>query len=268
MRSLLVIFFLLGVFLLRAQIIDSCSIKNTTIGGAENISFDVNYKWGIINLNAGVANFTCKLEMFKDRPVFHLIGVGTSNSKYDWIFKVRDTYETYIDTMSMQPARFVRRVHEGGTQFYENVFFDKAHSLAITETKTFPVPNCIQDILSSMCYARNINFDTFKINQKVYFQVFLDNEVQNIFIKYLGKAILKTRIGKINTIKFSPLLLKGTMFQGGEDAMTIWVTDDDNHIPVRIESPIIVGSVRVDLSDYYNLLHPFSALINQKKKTE
>jgi hypothetical protein len=50
------------------------------------------------------------------------------------------------------------------------------------------------------------------------------------------------------------------MFEGGEK-MTIWVTDDENHIPVRIQTPIIVGNIKVDMVGFENLRYPLSALI-------
>jgi hypothetical protein len=50
------------------------------------------------------------------------------------------------------------------------------------------------------------------------------------------------------------------MFKGGEE-MTIWITDDDNHIPVRIQTPIIVGTIKVDMVGFENLRYPLSSLI-------
>ena len=91
--------------------------------------------------------------------------------------------------------------------------------------------------------------------------MFLDNEVYNLYIKYLGKEEIKTKFGKFKAIKFKPLLVKGTLFQGGEK-MTVWVSDDENHIPLRIESPIVVGSVKVDMMGYQNLRYPLSSLIS------
>ena len=81
-------------------------------------------------------------------------------------------------------------------------------------------------------------------------------------MKYLGKEDIKTRYGKFHAIKFKPLLVKGTMFEGGEK-MTVWVTDDANHIPIRIESPIVVGSIKVDMMKFSNLRNPMTALISK-----
>jgi hypothetical protein len=82
-----------------------------------------------------------------------------------------------------------------------------------------------------------------------------------MYIRYVGKETIKTKYGKFRAIKFKPLLIKGTIFEGGEK-MTVWISDDKNRIPVRIESPISVGSVKVDMMTYKNLKHPLSSLIS------
>jgi len=84
-----------------------------------------------------------------------------------------------------------------------------------------------------------------------------------MYIRYLGKETIKTRYGKFNTIKIKPLLLKGSIFEGGED-MTVWVTNDPNHIPVRVESPLVVGKIKIDMMSYNNLRHPLSSLIRKR----
>ena len=99
------------------------------------------------------------------------------------------------------------------------------------------------------------------VGDKIPFNLFLDNEVYNIYVRYLGKETIKTKYGKFRTIKFKPLLLKGTIFEGGEK-MTVWVSDDANHIPLRIESPISVGSVKVDAMLWRNLRYPLTSLIS------
>jgi hypothetical protein len=84
-----------------------------------------------------------------------------------------------------------------------------------------------------------------------------------MYIRYLGKETIKTRYGKFNTLKIKPLLLKGSIFEGGEN-MTVWVTDDPNHIPVRVESPLVVGNIKIDMMSYNNLRYPLSSLIRKR----
>lgn len=257
--------FILSISLLVASIgltagDDFCGIRNTAFLPGENISLVVYYSVAGLYVNAGTANFAASLEQLNNRPVYHVVGTGHTNSKYDWIFKVRDRYESYFDTATLQPYKFIRNVEEGGYKKYENVTFNQAANTAITTDGVYKVPNCIQDVISAVYYARNIDFDRYKEGDKIPFTMFMDNELFNMYIRYLGKETIKTRYGKFKTIKFKPLLVKGTLFEGGEK-MTVWVSDDRNKVPVRIESPIIVGSVKVDLMSYRNLRYPLSSLI-------
>ncbi|MCW3109548.1 MAG: ATP-dependent exoDNAse [Segetibacter sp.] len=240
---------------------DFCSIRNNSFSAGENISLVVFYNALGLYVNAGTANFTVTTERLNNKPVYHIIGTGVTNSKYDWIFKVRDRYETYIDTTTLRPYKFIRNVDEGGYKKYENITFNHTANTALSTQGVYKVPNCIQDVVSSMYYSRNIDFNKYKAGDKIPFTIFLDNEVYNMYIRYQGKEIIKTRYGKFRAIVFKPLLVKGTLFEGGEK-MTVYVSDDANKVPLRIESPLLVGSVKVDLMSYQNLRYPLTSLIS------
>jgi hypothetical protein len=242
---------------------DFCGIRNTAFLPNETLTFNVFYSVLGLYANAGTATFTNTLEKLNGKPVYHVVGEGRSNSNYDWIFKVRDRYETYFDTTYLQPLKFIRNVDEGGYTKKENVTFNQQTNTATTTSGVFKVPNCVQDVLSAIYYARNIDFNKYKVNDKIPFSMFLDNQIYNLYIRYLGKETVKTRYGKFHAIKFKPLLVKGTLFEGGEK-MEVWVSDDANHIPLRIESPIVVGSIKVDMMQYRNLRYPLSSKISAR----
>jgi hypothetical protein len=90
--------------------------------------------------------------------------------------------------------------------------------------------------------------------------MFLDDQVYHLYLSYLGKEIVKTRYGRFHAIKFKPLLIKGSIFTGGEQ-MNAWVSDDPNHLLLRVESPVTVGSVKIDMFGYKNLRYPLTSLI-------
>ena len=237
-----------------------CGIRNFAFQEGESISYTIFYSVIGMFVNAGSANFSLGVEKLNNKTVYHVVSIGSSNPSYDWIFKVRDRYESYFDTANLQPLRFVRNVDEGGYKTIENVNFNQQDNTATSEKGIFKVPNCIQDVLSSIYYARNIDYNRYKPGDKIPFSMFLDNQVYNLYIRYVGKEIVKTKYGKFHAIKFTPLLVKGTIFSGGEK-MTVWVTDDPNHIPIRIESPIAVGSIKVDMMQYKNLRYKLSSFM-------
>jgi len=240
-----------------------CGITNRSFRVNEKVNYTVYYSIAGIFIDAGNATFSSSLQTFNSRPVFHVVADGKTNSRYDWIFKVRDRYETFIDTASMQPLKFIRNVNEGSYKKYENITFNRQANTAVTNDGVYKVPNCVQDVISSIYYARNIDFSKYKPGDRINFSMFLDNELYNMYIRYQGKETIKTKYGKFRAIKFKPLLLKGSIFEGGEK-MTVWVSDDQNHLPLRIESPITVGSVKIDMMNHSNLRYPLTSLIKKR----
>jgi hypothetical protein len=238
-----------------------CDIKNSAFANGEQITLKVFYTVVGAYFGAGEATFNTSVEKLAGKPVYHIVGEGKTYSFYDNFFKVRDKYETYIDTATLQPYRFIRNVYEGGYKKYENVTFNKNTNTAVTNQGVYRVPECVQDVLSAVYYSRNIDFNKYKTGDKISFSMFLDNEIYEMYIRYLGKETIKTKYGKFRAVKFKPLLIKGTIFEGGEK-MTVWVSDDRNHVPIRIESPISVGSVKIDMISYRNLRYPLTSLIS------
>jgi len=229
--------------------------QNYAFQAGEKIDYTVGYSVIGIYINAGSATFTTAKAPDNKNEIYHLVGEGATNSKYDWIFKVRDRYESYFDAGSMQPVKSIRDVSEGKYKKYEEVVFDAKNNTAISKKGVHKVPQNIQDVISAVYCARNLDYTSYKEGDKIPFNMFFGSEVYNMYIRYAGKETVKTKYGNIKTIKLKPLLLKGDTFKGGE-GMTVWVTDDNNHVPVKIESKLSVGSIKVDLSNYQNLKHP------------
>ena len=261
--TLIISVFLFGISLPLKDAGDFCGLPNQAFQAGESITFKVYYTLAGVYIAAGEATFTVALEELGGKPVYHVTGAGKNYSFLDNFFKVRDKYESYIDTATLQPLKFIRNVSEGSYRKYENVSFNKTAHTAITNSGVFKTPECIQDVLSTMYYARNIDFDKMKPGDKIPFSMFLDNQVYDLYIRYVGKETIKTKYGKFKAIKIKPLLIKGTIFEGGEK-MTVWISDDANHIPVRVESPISVGSVKVDMMDFKNRRTPMSSLISPR----
>ena len=239
---------------------DTCTMRNNAFQADEEVKMKVFYSTLGMYIGAGEAVFTSKLDRFNGKPVYHLVGEGKTYSTFDNFFKVRDRYESFVDTANLLPYKFVRNVDEGGYKKYNNVTFNQAANTAISTNGVFKVTDCVQDVVSMVYYARNIDFSKYKVNDKILFDMFLDDEVFHLYIRYMGKEKIKTRYGRFNAIKIKPLLIKGTLFEGGEK-MTAWLSDDPNHLLLRVESPIAVGSIKVDMMSYKNLRHKLTSFI-------
>lgn len=233
---------------------------NNIFNAGEEIRYKVFYNISAAWVGAGEAVFTTTSSTFAGKPVYHIVGKGSTYSSYDWVFKVRDTYESYIDKTKMVPLRFKRDVNEGKTSFKNDVTFNHSSSKATSNGKQFSITACTQDVLSTIYFARSVDYNKYKPGDKIPFSLFLDDELHSLYIRYGGKTKVTTKYGTFNAIKLTPLLVKGTIFKGGEQ-MIVYVSDDQNHIPLRIESPILVGSIKVDLYSYKNLKYPMTSKI-------
>ncbi len=239
---------------------DFCNTRNTSYQSGELLQFSVFYNMGFIWIHAGDAVFTTQEKNLGGQKVFHIKGDGKTLSSYEWFYKVRDMYETYVDQETLLPVRFIRDVNEGGMKFRHDVTFNRGAQSAESAGKLYHIPQCTQDVLSAIYFARNIDYSKYQPGDQIPFDMFLDDKVYSLYIKYLGREEIKTRKGTYKAIKIAPLLIEGTIFSGGEK-MTVWVSDDKNHVPLRVNSPIAVGSIKVDLMGYANLRNPFDAII-------
>jgi len=179
-----------------------CNGRNTAFKSEERLTYEVYYTVIGLYANAGQAVFTTRLTKINDKPVYHLVGTGTTHSSYDWIYRVRDRYESYIDTTTLQPLRFIRNVDEGGYKINQRYEFNKVANTVSTSKGEYKVPPCIQDVLSAIFYARNLDFSKSKVDDKIPFSLFLDEEVNSMYIRYMGKEVIKTKYGTFRAIKF------------------------------------------------------------------
>jgi hypothetical protein len=123
--------------------------------------------------------------------------------------------------------------------------------------KTFSIPKNTQDILSAFYYLRNFsNIDKIKPGESVAIDLFFDDETTKFKLKFIGREIIKTKFGTIATMIFRPLVQSGRVFKE-QESVTVWISDDENKIPIRIQASLAVGSIKADLEAYKGLQHTF-----------
>lgn len=243
---------------------DLCNPINNAYQAGEKVKYTIYYNIIGLYVSAGKAEFTIKSSNWKNTPALTFTLSGRSNARYDWIFKVRDRYESVVDAKTLLPFQFTRQINEGSYHKKQEVIFDQIKNTASTESGIFNTADCTFDVISAIYAARNINYTNCQMNDKISLNFFLDENVYPSYFKFLGRAEITTQYGKFKVFKLAPLLVKGKIFKGGEK-MVVWVTDDENHLPVRIETPIVVGSIKVDLDGYENIRHPLTSLMEMVK---
>jgi len=229
---------------------------NDAFKEGEVLSYRLHY--GIIDAGVAIIQVMPQVQDFGGHQVYHIVGDGYSKGTFNWFFKVKDRYETYIDKNALVPWYFMRRCNEGGYIINQDYLFNHyTKKVDIGGGQTFDVPVGIQDMLSSFYYARNIDFTNAKEGTIYEIPSFVDKQTWTLKIKYIGKETIDTDVGKFRCIKFRPIIQTGRIFKKEED-LNVWITDDKNHIPVRAQAKILVGSVKMDLTSYKNLANPTS----------
>ena len=191
-----------------------------------------------------------------------MVGKGWTTGATDWFFKVNDHYKTYMDIEKMEALQFIRRVDEGGFLINQDYYFEQDSNKVRTQNnEDYTVPNGVQDMLSSFYYARSLDFSSAKMNDVFIIPAFVDDKVEYLRVKYKGKESIKVRKGKYACLKFNPIVLEGRVFKDDDD-VTVWISDDENKIPILIQSKIIVGSIKAELNEYEGLAHPLAIIKN------
>ena len=258
----IVVLFLTPMYLLGQE---NCRISDIPFQLREKINYTVYYNWGFIWVSAGEVSFSIADTIYENQAVFHFLGMGKTFKKYDWFYKVRDRYEVFSNKETLKPIHFIREVNEGSFHLHNEyrfdfgknqLFSDVIDSKKSRELDTIKITDCTFDAISMIYVARCIDFSQYRVDDKIPITIVLDNKVHDIYIRYLGEERLEIKDkGVYNTLKFAPLLVEGSIFKGGED-MTVWVSNDDNRIPLQIKSEILVGSVNVIFDSLQGLKYP------------
>ena len=235
------------------------SKKQEAFGVGEWFKFRIHYGF----VNAGYATLEVKDASVNNKKVFHVVGKGFTTGMSRFFFKVEDVYESYIDKETRNPYQFVRKIDEGGYTKNQEGFFNPVTNRILVKDykhkteKTFVVPKNTQDIISTFYYLRNHpNIDKIKQGESIAIDMFFDDETTKFKLKFIGREDITTKFGLVSTMIFRPLVQSGRVFKE-EESLTVWVSDDDNKLPVRIKASLAVGSIKADLDAFRGLKNPF-----------
>lgn len=222
----------------------------------EKLTYRAHY--GVLNAATITMEVLSNPEKVNGAPAYHIKGTGITHAGYDWFFPVQDYYESYIDLNSLLPQKYVRNVREGGYKDSEFATFDHKRKKVYSSKGSFEADSAFQDVLSAIYYLRNANVRDLNVGQYFDLTFYLDKQVYTTRVKYAGKEVISTDLGKFNALIFKPKVLVDRVFPN-EDALTVWVTDDANLIPLRIKTELMVGSLKADITSISGERHFLSS---------
>ncbi|MBI5219863.1 MAG: DUF3108 domain-containing protein [Bacteroidia bacterium] len=215
----------------------------------ETLKYSLHYGF----FDGGIAYLNIDEKTVDGRRMFHAKAFARTSGITDKIYKVRDMYECYMDPETCLPIKSIRNVKEGNYRQYNEVVYNLDEQKAISQRSgEHKVPMDIQDIVSSFYYARNSLFANLKAGQVIAMNTFFDDRIYPLKIRFRGDETIESRFGKINCLRFSPEVEPGRVFDTKDD-LDVWISNDENYIPIRIQLNLFVGSVKCDLVEYAGL---------------
>jgi hypothetical protein len=199
----------------------------------------------------------------KNRNCYKIQVTARSTPFIETFYKVKDTTETYIDMEYGFSWKFVKRTREGGYYRDLDVEYDHLNQQAyikeirykdekatiIQKKKEYSVEiePFVHDILSSFYFVR-----TRKIEPGRTLFVKNNSRKKNYLLDVLVNPLQKLKIG-LGTFKAIQLYpkIKGESIFNQKGAMKIWVTNDERHLPLKMQSKVKIGSVDVELIKIY-----------------
>lgn len=241
----------------------------------ERMDFVLQYRWGAINTDVGTATVRLDSLTFNGEKAFCCSAYGKTTRMFDLFFRVREDFRSWFTRDGLRPLKFTRDTYEGGYEARNTYIYDWSDpdphidadiytSKRGQQSMLLPLTPCTFDLPALFFFARNMDIENIEPGKRYPMTFAIDDEVFNVYFILYGRETIKVRgLGTVKTIKFAAKLLEGEVFKGEAD-MLIWISDDDNRLPVYFEAPLRVGAASGRMTGYEGLKHPFTSLVKRK----
>lgn len=240
-------------------------IPNNNFARGEHFTYLAHYGF----LHVGEADITLdqKLYTVNSRPCYKVEVDGRTIGTFSAFQKVHDRWLSYIDTSAIIPHQFYRDISENKYKLKETTFFDhKQKKVRVAYEKgeekgeqKFDIPTYAQDLVSGYYFLRTVDFSALKSGDIVTIPAFFENKSYDFQIKFVGRGVVKTKFGKIHAFEMRPIMPDNDLFDGGE-AISVWISDDANRVPLKVRAKMFIGSFEVELTRHEGLKTPFNVV--------
>jgi len=196
---------------------------------------------------------------YDGHPAYHIVVEGKTAGSFDVFYKVRNRYESYVDQKTLLPYYYAENRHEGSWKHSDKVTFNHESDKITANKGTYPYTGKVFDFVSAYYFARTIDISKMHVGDKFELKYFLDDGINSLGITYVGKEKVTCSMGTFNCLKFNPTIIPGRIFKKNSK-LYLWITDDDNRIPVKAQVEVILGSITMDLTGAKGLKFPLNPI--------
>lgn len=241
------------------QFIPSAPIQTTEYNHykkGETISYIA--KLGIMKAANIILHTDTSIQFIDSVNCYKVSLLGELDGTVDLFSELNDKFYSYVDTSTLKPKLFIRDLQENKYKKREYSYFDFiTKKVKIIDKnvnrpdsiKTFDISENINDMITSYFQLRKIDFQKYSANDTLRLDVFVENNSYNLKFLLKTREELKTKIGKYKTIVLVPIVPDNELFRG-EEPVSVWISDDENRIPLKLKAKSWVGNIEVEIKEY------------------
>lgn len=231
-------------------------VKEPVFQAGEILQYKLRY--GFITAAEGVIRVEHADLKFDDKPTYRLSVDAKTSGTFDIFYKVRDHYDSYIDRNDLTPYFYQEKIKESSYTREDKARFYQSAKKVVSNKGTFNTEtNQTFDLVSAYYFARSLDISKLKNGDQFKLNYFLGKEIHQLQIKFVGREVIKSKLGSIKCLKFSPSIEPGRIFRK-DSSLYLWITDDGNRVPVKAQVEILVGAVTMEIKSAEGLKYPLA----------
>ena len=234
-----------------------CKIDNTYFKEGEELTYDLYFKYGILNSKAGSSSLSVTNGQYEGKDVYVMNLRAKSSGVAKSVFSLSDTLKSYM-TKDLVPLAYMKNAHEGGDYTIERATYkytDRGTTLRNRNIRNeklrydtvLVAKDCVYDMLSIVYYARTLDYDSMKKGDKKRVSFLSGRKMLTMDVEHHGIDKVSANNGKKYQCLKLIMMVNDDAFENKSEAMKVYLTNDANRIPVRIDSKLKVGSSKVIL---------------------
>ena len=238
-------------------------VKNESFSKGEQLDYKVSFLG--LTVGKAITKVDAKSYNINSRPCFKIDAFGETTG-ISWIYKVKDNWGAYIDTAAMITHISYRKIRENDYRKDELVNFDHAEKKAKVKVMNketgvyesvndYDIPENATDLVGGFIQMRFFDFKKIKLGDTLAISGFFEDTSYKLRIMYKGKETISTRMGKIPCRIMVPIMPDNKLFNG-ENSISVWISDDANKIPVKIQAKMFIGHTGLELVSFRGLRNP------------
>ena len=247
-----------------------CGIENTAFKSGEFLAYDLYFNWKFVWVKVGTASMSTVQSRYQGKPAFRSSLITRGNDQLDNVFVMRDTLLCYTD-LDIAPLYYRKGAREGKRYYVDELWYSypkgnchlKTHEINSRGEhywKEMEYKDCIYDMMTVYLRARNFDASTLKEGDKIPLPVADASNIANSWLRFGGKTTLKM---KNSDEKYRCLVFSFIEREKGEnhELIRFYITDDKNHLPVRLDMFLSFGSAKAYLTGYKGLRNPMESKV-------